>query len=205
MLSEEKSRILQRQVKSKRYSQNCSFTGSSSGRHLWESKSFSILLQISLSEALLVGVFSQHVFSNLLSNLLFSKFLPWHTALKTPTHDGQSSQTHLDVIPVGVRTDLTDRPACFCSCRRSCRRLPSWCSWLFASQRPSIFTSSCQRPKIKHLWTSVRVLPGSTRCPTPPPARKWRWCCPSHLTRRRNSQTPSRLRVPSRAERARLK
>lgn len=199
MLSEEKSRILQRQVKSKRYSQNCSFTGSSSGRHLWESKSFSILLPISLSEALWGWLASMYF-----QICHWSLFLPWHTALKTPTHDGQSSQTHLDVIPVGVRTDLTDRPACFCSCRRSCRRLPSWCSWLFASQRPSIFTLSCQRPKIKHLWTSVRVLPGSTRCPTPPPARKWRWCCPSHLTRRRNSQTPSRLRVPSRAERAGL-
>lgn len=123
---------------------------------------------------------------------------------KKKTPEGKSPQSHLCVVPVRW---VPDSPGCtcwvwspsrltnsFCPRRRRCRRLPSWCSWPYASPPPSIFISSCPRPKIKHSWTSVRVLPRSTRSPTPPPATKWRWCWPSNPMRRRR---PSRLRVPS--------
>lgn len=62
----------------------------------------------------------------------------------------------------------------FCLCRRSCSPFPSWCLWWSASQHLSTFISSFLKPKIKHLWTSVRVLPRSTKSPSLLPAKKWR-------------------------------
>lgn len=83
----------------------------------------------------------------------------------------------------------------FCLCRRSSRPLPSWCLWWSAPWDLSTFTSSSLKPKIKHLWTSARALPRSTKSPSPPLAMNWSWSL--SLTWTENSKMLLRWRVPS--------
>lgn len=86
---------------------------------------------------------------------------------------------------------------CFCLWRRLCSHMPFWCLLSYASWDQSTSISSSLKPKIKHSWTSARVLPRSTKSPFPPPAKKWSWFVPLSLTWMTKYEICQRWRVLS--------